>query len=187
MSKSGAVGKVAKSLFSGAKKWIIFGGAAVIFAGAAITSYVFVFNQPATPADQLVFAPNAQIGILPGKTDEQIEELLSKTIDENTIAFSINSNAVFENARAKGNLMLESPSNNINYIEFVIRRNDTGDVLYRSGLLKPNQYILEDSLQTKTPLTKGSHECTADITLYDKETLQAKGMVQAALTITIKT
>lgn len=184
--KKTVAAKVGKGLFFGVRKWIWIGAAAVVLAGGAAASYTVFFTQPAEPPERPVFAPNAQIGILPGKTEEQIQEMLTKQIDENTVAFSINSNAVFDNGRAKGNLMLESPSNNINYIEFVIRRDDSGETIYRSGLLKPNQYILEDTLQAKAALKKGVYACTADITLYDRQSLEAKGMVQAALKVIVK-
>lgn len=130
------------------------------------------------------FAANASVGALPGKSEEEIKAMLNQKITEKTVAYTINAVPVFENGSAEGNLMLESPANNINYIEFVIRRDDTGEEIYRSGLLKPNQYITEDKLAVVLP--QGSYLCTADITLYDPETLESKGMTQAAITITVK-
>lgn len=135
-------------------------------------------------ADTPQFAPNASVGALPTKTQEEIEAILNQEINDRTVAYTVNSAPEFENGSAKGNLMLESPANNINYIEFVIRRDDNDDVIYRSGLLKPNQYIAEDTLQTQ--LSRGTYPCTVDITLYDPETLKEKGMTQAGITITVK-
>lgn len=142
------------------------------------------FTRPVETDGGPNFAPNASVGALPGRTREEIEAMLSQKITENTVAYTVNASPVFENGAAKGNLMLESPANNINYIEFVISLDETGEVLYQSGLLKPNQYITEDYLLVD--LDKGSYPCTVDITLYDPETLEAKGMTQAGITVTVK-
>lgn len=131
-----------------------------------------------------VFAANASIGALPGKTQEEIQAMLQQQVDDRMVAFSINANPEFENGTAKGKLLLEAPANNINYIEFVIKRDDNGQTIYRSGLMKPNQYIEEDKLSVNLP--KGEYPCTVDITLYDPETLEAKGMSQAGITIVVK-
>lgn len=130
------------------------------------------------------FAPNASVGALPGKTEEEIEAMLTQKINEKMVAFTVNAEPYFEDGTSMGNLMLESPANNINNIEFVIRRDDTDEVIYRSGLLQPNQYIAEDTLDVD--LDAGVYNCTVDITLYDPETNEAKGMSQAGITITIK-
>lgn len=146
----------------------------------------FLFMRPTEVEEETgpVFAPNASVGALPTKTKEEIEEMLTKQITERTVAYTVNARPVFDTGTSKGNLMLESPANNINNIEFVIRRDDTGETVYRSGLLQPNQYIAEDKLLVD--LDKGSYPCTVDITLYDPETFEAKGMTQAGITITVR-
>lgn len=140
--------------------------------------------RPAPEEESPIFAPNASVGALPGKTEEEIRAMLDQQISDKTVAFTVNANPVFETGRGEGTLMLESPGNNINYIEFVIRWDDTGETIYRSGLLKPNQYIEKDKLLVE--LEKGSYPCTVDITLYDPETFASKGMTQAGITITVK-
>ncbi len=145
----------------------------------------FFLRQP--KKDQVPsFAPNATVGALPGKSEEEIKAILDQEINDKMVAFSINALPEFKNGKAAGNLLLESPANNINNIEFVIRRDDTGKIIYRSGLLKPNQYVEKDKLQTDKPLPKGTYPCTASITLFDPVTFQEKGMAQADIVITIK-
>ncbi len=167
-----------------------------ILLAAAIAVGIFLLQkpEPEEPVEDPMaiqtnipqFAPNASIGPLPGKTEEEIREMLQQQVDDKMVAFSINATPTFKNGSAEGNLMLESPGNNINNIEFVITRDDTGDILYRSGLLKPNSYIETDKLQTEEPLPAGEYTCTATITLYDPETTEAKGMAQAALVISVQ-
>lgn len=153
---------------------------------AAIAAAVFLLLRPEEEPEPEgpTFAANASVGALPGKTREEIEAMLSQQVTEKTVAYTVNAYPIFENGTAKGNLMLESPANNINYIEFVIRLDETGETIYRSGLLQPNQYITEDVLLVD--LDKGSYPCTVDVTLYDKETLEAKGMTQAGILLTVE-
>ena len=133
----------------------------------------------------LVLLPAAG-GALPGKTAEQIEAMLNAQIDETTVAFSINSEPVFESGEAEGELMIECPEVNLNNIRVTIARDDTGEQVYDSGILQPNSYIYSDSLQTKEPLPAGSYACTATVHLLDRDTDKEKGIAQAALVITIE-
>ena len=130
--------------------------------------------------------PNATVGMMPGKTAEQIEAMLNAQIDETTVAFSINSEPVFESGEAEGELMIECPEVNLNNIRVTIARDDTGEQVYDSGILQPNSYIYSDSLQTKEPLPAGSYACTATVHLLDRDTDKEKGIAQAALVITIE-
>lgn len=147
---------------------------------------IWLMNQePAEEPDTTpTFAANASVGPLPGKTEEEIKAMLDQKITDAMVAYTVNANPVFETGTAEGNLMLESPGNNINYIEFVIDLDETGETVYRSGLLQPNQYIENDKLLVD--LEPGRYPCTVTITLYDPETLQAKGLTQAGINIKIK-
>ena len=138
--------------------------------------------KPAEPA----FAANATIGALPDKTDKEIEAMLQQAVDEKSVAFSIKYDPTFASGSAEGELKMESPGNNINYIFFTIALDETGELIYESGLLKPNSYIYSDRLQTKEPLPKGTYPCSATVPLVDRETLGEIGSVQAALALTVQ-
>lgn len=183
MEKEKTEEKTGKQLLkAGALKYAVV---AVLCVSAAVFLYIFLHSGKKEETEQ-TFSKNAQIGIMPGKTEEQVKDMLQKQLDDSMVSFSINSNPVFKDGKSKGKLMLEAPANNHNNLEFIIRRDDTGEIIYESGLLKPNQYILEDKLNPEEPLKKGSYSCTADIRMYDKKTNKMKGMVQAGLTITIE-
>lgn len=142
--------------------------------------------RPEPAAGGPAFAANATIGALPDKTDEEIAAMLQQQVDEKSVAFSIKYNPTFENGSAEGELKLESPGNNINYIYFTIALNETGEQIYGSGLLAPNSYIYTDKLQTETPLPKGVYPCTATVHLVHRETQAEIGVVQADITLTIR-
>jgi len=81
---------------------------------------------------------------------------------------------------------MECLASNQNYLEFTVYRNDTEEMIYHTGLLEPNQYILTDYLQTKNEMPKGVYPCTIEISSYDMDTGEFIGMAQADLTITMK-
>ncbi len=151
-------------------------------AAAGALHWLLLNRQPQAPMQN----PNAVVGALPGKTAEQIEAMLNAQIDETTVAFSINSEPVFESGEAEGELMIECPEVNLNNIRVTIARDDTGEQVYDSGILQPNSYIYSDTLQTKEPLPAGSYACTATVHLLDRDTDEEKGIAQAALVITIE-
>ena len=85
---------------------------ALLPAAAGALHWLLLHRQPQAPAQN----PNAVVGALPGKTAEQIEAMLNAQIDETTVAFSINSEPVFESGEAEGELMIECPQVNLNNI-----------------------------------------------------------------------
>lgn len=176
---------VAKKKTNSGQKLLI---ALVILLLLLLAAVLWHFTRPAPePVDQgPTFATNASIGALPDKTDDEIVAMLQQEVDAKSVAFSIKYNPIFENGSAEGELKLESPGNNINYIFFTIAIDETGEQIYESGLLAPNSYIYKDVLQTKEPLAKGVYPCTATIHLVDKDSLEEIGIVQAALTLTIQ-
>ena len=148
---------------------------------------------------ELAEGQRARLHSLPGggqRRTSSVEEYVSKIvdltrdldaqIDETTVAFSSNSEPVFESGEAEGELMIECPEVNLNNIRVTIARDDTGEQVYDSGILQPNSYIYSDSLQTKKPLPAGSYACTATVHLLDRDTDKEKGIAQAALVITIE-
>lgn len=141
-------------------------------------------GKEAPQGDVPAYAPNASVGSLPGKTEEEIQAELQQKVDDKMVAFTVNSTPVFEDGKSEGNLMLASPSSNINNIQFLITRDDTGEQIYDSGMLAPNSYIEKDKLDVELP--GGEYVCTATILLLDREDFAEKGRVQAGLVINIK-
>ena len=63
-----------------------------------------------------------------------------------------------------------------------ITRDDTGEIIYVSGLLPPNHHIQEDVLLVD--LDAGDYPCTATFTAYDEEQNEV-GMASAKITVTV--
>ncbi len=134
--------------------------------------------------------PNATVGMMPGKTAEQIEEELNRQIGESMIAFVINGAPTFRNG--EGDIWFENPSSNNKYtrVELYLDEGDPyagtlgGDrLLYKSGLLKPGSYV--ESIRLKKELPAGSYSCTARIFAYKLDGETYLGEVQAGVQLTM--
>lgn len=128
--------------------------------------------------------PNAVVGNMPGKSQEQIEAELTRQISEKEIAFSINAAPVFETGDSKGNILFENPASNKKLTRVEIRIDDTEELIYKSGLLEPGSYI--PSAQLLVELEPGSYTCTALIYAYRQEDDSYIGKVAAGLNISVK-
>lgn len=125
----------------------------------------------------------ARDGFLKDKSQEDIEALLNQIVADGMFNISINSNPVFEDGKAEGNLRIENVPNNPYYMTVTITRDDTGEAVYESKGIKQGQYIENDKLGVA--LGQGTYPCTATFTAVDPETLEAVGTAGAKITIYI--
>ena len=138
--------------------------------------------QAAHAPDTLEKSVRAELGQLEGKSNEEIEEALNRVVEEGYMNISINVNPTFVNGKLEGTLQIENgPANK--YDQYVtITRDDTGEIIYVSGLLPPNHHIQEDVLLVD--LDAGDYPCTATFTAYDEEQNEV-GMASAQITVTV--
>ncbi|WP_343207846.1 hypothetical protein [Anaerolentibacter hominis] len=127
---------------------------------------------------------NAVVGTMPGKSNEEIEAELNRQVSEKMIAFTINANPVYEDGKAKGNILFENPQSNDKYTKLEVFRDDTGDLIYETGLLEPGSYVPEAELEK--PLKKGEYACTAYIHGYRISDNGYLGKVSAGIKITVQ-
>lgn len=135
-----------------------------------------------THADRLERSVTAQLGQLEGKTNDEIEEALNRVVEEGYMSISINANPTFANGQAMGTLQIENNPNNRYSQEVTITRDDTGETIYRSGLIDPNYHIQEDVLLVD--LEAGDYDCTASFVAYDGEH-HAVGTAAAKIIVSI--
>ena len=112
-----------------------------------------------------------QDGVISGYTASEIEEIMQRKADESTFSFEINSRPFFENGKSEGNIRIYNPPFN-------------NKTIFKSGKLKPNQYIEKAKLSRN--LKKGEYEATATISAYDPENEQLLGVSVAKLIIAIE-
>ena len=127
---------------------------------------------------------DASSGHLPNMTPEQIREQMQKVADESQFSFKINSRPIFENGSAPGDLGIENPSYNVYPMVVQIFLDDTGEIIYDSGGLLPDQHIYTARLSRT--LSPGEYKATAVINAYDPDTFVWQGKAQANLIITVQ-
>ena len=120
-------------------------------------------------------------GIAPNLTDEEIQALLNKQVDESRVAFSINTEPVFKGK--KGNIMFANPRYSAHDIDLTVTLD--GKEIIKTAKISPDQYIEEISLLDK-PLKAGNYNAIGNVKAYNRETGKVVGEVAVEIVITAK-
>lgn len=127
---------------------------------------------------------SAQIeGQAPYKSEEEMQAESEREIAEGMFNISIATRIEFENANSEGLAYIENVPNNPYDMRVVITEDETGDVLYESGVITPNHYI--EKIRLNKTLDAGEHAATATFTALDKETQEEAGQAAGAVTLII--
>lgn len=135
---------------------------------AGVVSWVFV-----SPADVLE-------GSLP--ISGGLDEVTS--IPAGEVRYRLNQNVTFEDAYSTGDIMLENPAAGTYDLRFEIYLVEPHKLLYRSELLKPGQYVLNDKLN-KGFLKAGEYSCVFAVKAFDADG-KTVGEYGGYLTLTVK-
>ncbi|WP_165253145.1 flagellar protein FliS [Adlercreutzia sp. ZJ304] len=130
-----------------------------------------------------IFDPNAQTGQAPYKTEEEKQAELDRIVEEGMFNISIASAIQFEDGTSSGTAYIENVPNNNYDMKVTITDDVTGDVLYESGVLQPNQFI--ENITLTKDLDPGSYSATATFTALDKGTHEERGKAAAKVTINV--
>lgn len=121
----------------------------------------------------------AEIGLMPGMTDDQIKDRLNRRVQEGYFNASMNGNPKFKNGKAKGDVNIENiPGNQYAFtVTIVVRDVDEtkypeaakyiGQTVLTTGLMEPNSYLMERKLDVDLP--QGDYVCMAVFDAYEKE------------------
>ncbi len=156
---------------------------------AAMGGMYWYMNQPKPEeqpksSDEILEEQAAQMGILPGMSAEDIEKKLNEQIDKSMLNIAINANPVFESGTAEGNVRIENIPANHYAMTVEIVREDNGESVYKSGLIKPGYFV--ETAKLSTPLEKGVYKAVAVFTAYDLETNQEIGTAGANVSLMVK-
>ena len=163
------------------KKWICVIVTLMLFSALLGIGFTcWYYNGDETMKPELA----AVRGSMPGKTQEQLEAEKNRVISEDTIAFSLNSNPEFPDGKSKGLIQFENPEGNQKLTRLEIYRNDTGDLIYQTGILKPGSYVEKDFLDVELP--PGEYDCTAQIYAYKTGQKDYIGKISIGATIRVK-
>lgn len=125
----------------------------------------------------------ADDGALPGMSEEDLLAQMQRAADAAQFSYKINARPVFQTGSGEGNWEIENPNYNVYPIVVQVTLDDSGEIVYDSGGLLPNQHI-EKAKMTKA-LKAGEYKATATINMYHPETNEAVGKTQAGLIITV--
>lgn len=164
------------------KKKLIIMFMSVILVTGAVASGIYFYNKQKEEFNPMgISGYILGEGIEPNLTDEELEALLQKQVDESKVAFSIYSEPIFNGK--KGNIMFANPRYSAHNIDLVVKQN--GKTIIRTEKISPNQYIEEIEMLGK-PLKKGQHKADAEITAYNQLSGDVVGKVAVELLITVQ-
>ncbi|MBS5065382.1 MAG: hypothetical protein KHZ58_16575 [Hungatella hathewayi] len=126
----------------------------------------------------LVAEGNVKSGTLHDPAGRQAE--LDEIVREGLITFSINATPSMKDG-GEINLMIENPPDNGTRFTVTILRDDTGEEIYRSGYLDPEQYIDNTALDVALP--SGEYPCTAYFDSYRIQDSSYLGRAAAKITV----
>jgi len=139
---------------------------AVIFCLVVLGTAIYIVyagsRQPEVRYPQLEPDGNIQIGTLSNPEGRQAE--LDAIVQEGMLTFAINATPSMKNGASEANLMIENPPSNGSRFTVTITRDDTGEEIYKSGYLDPEQYIENTRLDVELPA--GEYSCTAWLDVY---------------------
>lgn len=150
----------------------------VIALVAAVCVWLFAFGGASFFSTQEITAGQA-----PYKTEEEMQAESERTIEEGTFNISIASDIEFENAAAEGTAYIENVPNNPYDIQVTITDTESGDVVYESPVIAPNNYV--EKIRLSKELSAGEHDATATFAALDKETGEQKGTASAVITLNV--
>lgn len=166
-------------------KFLLSRGLPLVLVSAA-TAGVFLLKTPNSAKQAAAPGardPNATVGQYEGKSEAEIQAELDKVVQEGMFNISINPDIRMTSGRAEAELRVENIPANHHLMSVTLSRDDTGEVLYASGLIEPGYHIQAVPLETVLP--GGSYTATALFTAYDLETEQPAGQAAARVRITV--
>lgn len=154
-----------------------------LIVGAGGGYWWYTQNQVMDATTKYWFDKLAKDGSLQGKTPFEVQEILNSVVEEGMFNVSINGRIIFKDTKGEGSIGMENIPGNRYYSRVVIRRDDSGEVLYESQGLKPGQYL--DKIKLKQKLATGSYDCTAQVIATDPESLDDIGQVQVKIQVVV--
>ena len=164
------------------KKWLILLLLAVIIAAAAFAGW-YIWKSKQDDVSKYWFDKAAKDGMIEGRTEKEIQEILNTVVQEGMFNVSVNPNPAFKDGKSEGNLCIENIKANHYYARVILTLDETGEQLFESKGLKPGQYIKNVKLDKN--LKKGTYPATAQFIITDPDSLKDIGSVNAQVTLTI--
>lgn len=144
----------------------------------------FVYTNRAVEVQLPQLEPEVRVqsGTLHDPAGRQAE--LDDMVREGMLTFSINATPSMRVGETEVNLLIENPPDNGNRFTVTINREDTGEEIYKSGYLDPEQYIEEAPLNVELPA--GEYPCVANFDAYRISDNAYIGRASARITLYVQ-
>lgn len=126
---------------------------------------------------------NAEIGLLPNMSDDEIREALNRQVEKGMLNVNMNALPVFPDGRSPGNVRIQNIAGNHYSIKVSYVLSDTGETILTTKLIDPGYYVEKMKLDKNLP--KGKYLCTANVDAYDPETLDLAGQTGMEVILTV--
>lgn len=135
-------------------------------------------------ANNAFFDSSAKEGQASYKTPEEIEAERNRQMKEGMLNISMASIIKFANGTAPGTAYIENVPSNKYVMKVTITIDNTGEVVYQSGGIKPNSVI--DTITLSQPLAAGTYPATATFSAYNPDSLEEIGQAAAKVTLVVE-
>lgn len=160
----------------------VFALAVALAAVAAAVGIGVVVTQPANLDDW--FDPNASQGQFEGKSKEEIQAALNEEVAKGMMNISIAAVITFPDGSSEGEARIENIAANPMDQKVVITLKDTGETVYESKALAPDQHI--QNIKLSRDLDPGEYAAVATFTGYDRETHKQTGQAAAEIVLRVE-
>lgn len=143
--------------------------------------YIYIMNQR-NQMSRLARDEAALGGMLPGKSEQEISELLNEKVEEGMVNIGIQGEPVFEQNGKKGRLGIENIAANHYSFQVDVILDETGETVYSSGLIDPGYYV--EYVELNQRLQAGDYGATAVFTTYSLDESEDK-IAEARVKLTL--
>ena len=160
--------------------------ASAVAAVVIVVVILLLLRSCGAPVDDhsgIEFDPSATEGGWDEADTDEIIAGLNEKVEAGMINISMNTSPVFAVGTSKGSLMIVNEEVN-NYPQVVeISRDDTGELIYKSGAIPVGSKI--ESAKLSVDLDPGTYKCTALFYNVDPDTGDYLGCAGAVVTVTV--
>lgn len=155
----------------------------LLIVAVAVLAACLVWQNRPKEAPSAERDPNAALGQLEGKSGQEVVDELNKIVEQGMFNVAINTKVKMENGKSEADLRIENIPANHYLMKVQITLDDTGEVIYTSGLIEPNYHIQSAKLDKE--LGKGTYKATALFMACDMETGDVVGKASVQFEIQV--
>ena len=149
--------------------------------GAAVGVGVVLTQQPAL---EDWYDSNAAQGQFEGKSKEEIQAALNEEVAKGMMNISIAASITFPDGASEGEARIENIAANPMDQKVVITLKDSGETVYESAAIAPDQHI--QTIKLTKDLDPGQYAAVATFTGYDRETHKQTGQAAAEIVLNVE-